>query len=132
MSSCRDAVNGYILESYGASPEFLWERDPSSCIYRRSDNRKWFGIIMVIPRDRLGLDGSERVEILNVKLSDALTAELVAQSDGFFKAYHMSAGSTWVTVLLDGTVAPEVIFPLIDESYAVTAPKQRRKKKAKQ
>ena len=125
--TCRERVDAYIKENYAAQPEFLWQRDPDSCIYRRFDNRKWFAVIMVIDRKKLGLPGEGRVEILNVKLTDVLTAELVAQQEGFFKAYHMARGS-WITVLLDGSVEAETIFPLIGESFDVTAPKPKKRR----
>lgn len=126
--TCREAVDSFIGKKYGAHAEYLWQRDPNSCVYRHEDNRKWFGIIMVIPREKLGLEGSGRVEILNLKLSDVLAVELLTQNAGFFPAYHMGSGSTWVTILLDGTVQPEQIYPLIDESFGVTAPKAKKDK----
>ena len=152
--SCRIKVNEYIFKKYGAKPEYLWQRDPNSCIYRHEDNRKWFAIIMVIPRDRLSTKynsqetesdtdyvsdawqdipasvqpRSEKVEILNLKLADVLAAELVTQQPGFFSAYHMGKGSTWVTVILDGTVSAEDIYPFIDESFAVTASAKSKSK----
>ena len=124
--TCRSIIEDYIETKYGAQPEYLWQRDPNSCVFRHGDNKKWFGIIMVIRRSKLGLEGDDLVEILNLKLSDVFAAELVAQQEGFFKAYHMSRGS-WITVLLDGSVAPEAIVPFIDESFGVTASKAKKK-----
>ncbi len=126
--SCREEINEYINKFYKAQPEYLWQHYPDACIYRHDDNRKWFALIMIIARDRLGLEGSERVEILNLKLSDPFSAELMIQNDGFFKAYHMGSGSSWITVILDGTVPPEQIYPLIDESFSVTSSKKKRNK----
>ena len=38
---------------------------------RHPDTRKWFAIIMDVPKDKLGLTGQQRVDVINVKLSDA-------------------------------------------------------------
>ena len=54
-------------------------------------------------------------------------ADWLAQQEGFFPGYHISRGS-WVSILLDGTVPQEEIFLRIDESFAVTAAKPKRRK----
>jgi len=54
-----------------------------------------------------------------------MVGSLLAQ-DGFFPAYHMSKG-TWVSVILDGTVPDEQIFPLLELSYDSVVPKAKPK-----
>ena len=45
--------------------------------------------------------------------------------NGFLPAYHMHKGH-WISILLDGTVEKDRIFPLLDMSFALT---DLRKKK---
>ncbi len=78
---------------------------------------------MDVPRDRLGLDGNGRVDILNVKLGDPLLAGFLTQQPGYFRGYHVSRGN-WISILLDGTVSMEEIGQWIDESFRVTASKK--------
>ena len=121
----REDILNYVKEQYNSEPEHLWLQYPDYVVFRHSDNRKWFGLIMNIPREKLGLPGAEYVDILNVKLGDPLLADLLTQREGFFWGYHISRGS-WVSILLDGTVPLEEICGWIDTGYRVTAPKPKK------
>lgn len=121
----RDDVLRYVHDTYKTKPEFLWRRFPHYAVLRHADNRKWYGLIMDVPREKLGLQGKERVDILNVKLSDPTYADVLIRQEGYFKGYHISRGN-WISVLLDGTIAMKEIQSLIDESFIVTS--KRRKK----
>ena len=123
----RQEVFDYIRKKYKAEPEYLWRRYPDYVVFRHSDNRKWFGIIMDVPGSRLGLETEERVDILNVKLEDPLYADMLTRQKGYFRGYHIARGS-WVSVLLDGTVPFEEVCGMIDAGYLTTASKQRRQK----
>ncbi len=123
----RQKLFDHVKKKYKAKPEYLWKRYPDYAIFRHSDNNKWFGLVMDVPRCKLGLDGDERVDILNVKLSDTFFADMLIQREGFFKGYHISKGN-WVSILLDGTVAFDEICNLLDESYVATASKQKKQK----
>lgn len=123
----RKQICSYVKEKYSAGPEFLWARYPDCAVFRHADNRKWFGIIMDVRRNRLGLEGDGITDVLNVKLSDPMFADFLARQPGYCRAYHMSRGS-WVSVLLDGSVPFEDICRLIDESYLATASKEKKKK----
>ena len=123
----RQKLFDHVKKKYKAKPEYLWKRYPDYAIFRHSDNNKWFGLVMDVPRYKLGLDGDERVDILNVKLSDPFFVDMLIQREGFFKGYHISKGN-WVSILLDGTVAFDEICNLLDESYVTTASKQKKQK----
>ena len=123
----RDDVIKYVKKKYKSNPEYLWRRYPEYAVFRHEDNRKWFAIIMDVPRERLGLPGDERVDIINVKPEDPFLADILIQQEGFFKGYHFSKGN-WVSILLDGTVPQETIFGLIDDSFTATASAQKKQK----
>ena len=116
----RKDIYRYITEKYGAEPEYLWARYPGYAVFRHSDNNKWFAIIMNVSRDKLGLPGDEKEDIINVKLGDPLLADLLIGEKGIFRGYHISRGN-WISVLLDGTVPFKRICSLIDTSYESTA-----------
>ena len=59
-------------------------------VMRHPDTRKWFAIIMDVPKDKLGLTGQQRVDVINVKLSDPLLVDVVTRQDGYFKGYHFN------------------------------------------
>ena len=121
----REKVFQYVKRKYGVEPDYPLPTAPTFSVLRHKDNRKWFAIIMDVPRERLGLDGSDRVDILNVKLSDPMLADFLAQQPGYFRGYHISRGN-WLSILLDGTVPMEEIVQWIDESFIVTASKKSR------
>ena len=123
MGSERKKVIKHILDFYNAKDEYLWARYPNFAVFRHSDNRKWFAIIMDIPREKLGIPGKEKVDVLNLKMSDPFTADFLTTQDGIFPGYHISRGN-WISVLLDGSVDERNIFALIEESFNVTAKKK--------
>ena len=107
-------------------PDYPFPTAPDYPVLRHKGNRKWFALLMDVPRNRLGLKGAERVDILNVKLDDPLFVSLLRQQPGYCRCSHIGGGN-WITILLDGTVPVDDIFPLIDESFAVTAPKRKKR-----
>lgn len=110
----RDKVLIYASQKYKTPPEYLWARYPTYAVLRRGDNRKWYGIVMTIPRARIGLNGDGIIDILNIKCDTELY-EILRGTPGFVRGYHM--GGTWISVLLDGTVPCNQIYALIDNSY---------------
>lgn len=124
--SCRDEVLAYAAERYGATAEYLWARYPGYAVLRHDDNQKWYGILMDVRREKLGLPGEGSVDILDVKCDPDLGGALLSEK-GFLPAYHMSRKS-WITVLLDGTVDKDMIFSLLDRSFDLTASRKSPKK----
>ncbi|MCD8354897.1 MAG: MmcQ/YjbR family DNA-binding protein [Clostridiales bacterium] len=122
----RQAIFQYVKQQYGTEPEYLWMKYPSYAVLRRQDNQKWYGIVMDVPREKLGLPGTDVVDILDVKCEPML-ADLLRQSPGFFPGYHMNK-KTWLSILLDGTVSDERIFDLLDASFQATANKRKQAK----
>ena len=127
MSDClREEVFRYVKKKYNSEIEYLWAKFPDYAIFRHKDNRKWYGLVMNVPRYRLGLPGEDIVDVLNVKVGDPLLRDLLIRQDGYFPGYHISRGN-WVSILLDGTVPMEDICPQIDGSYRATASRQTKK-----
>lgn len=120
----RERIMDYIQNRYGTDPEHLWAKYPNYVVFRQSASRKWFAVIMDIPRSRLELDGDGLVDVMDLKCGAIMVGSLLAQ-DGFLPAYHMSKG-TWISVLLDDTVPDEQIFPLLELSYDSVAPKVKK------
>lgn len=120
----RETVFNFIEEQYGAEPEHLWVKYPEYAVFRRQNNRKWFAVVMTVPGKKLGLDGEDAVDILDIKCDPKIAGGL-RKNRGFLPAYHMSKTS-WITVLLDGSVSMGELEPLLDMSYALTDGGRRR------
>jgi len=123
----RQKIIDYIKREYKADPEHLWRTYPNYIVFRHSDNNKWFGVIMDVSRDKLGLRGVEKVDTLNVKIGDALLRDTLLHQPGYLPGYHMSKGN-WISVLLDGTVPYEEVCCMIDEGFMATASRIRKEK----
>ena len=122
----REELEAYILNHYSTEPDYPWADTPRAAVFRHAGNRKWFALIMEVPRDKLGLAGTEKLDIVNFKCDPVMIASLRGET-GIFPAYHMNKAS-WITAALDGSVSDEKTKMLLDMSYQATAPKIRRKK----
>ena len=115
-----DKVIEYIKAEYGAEPEFLWpKRYPSYCVFRHGDNRKWFALVAKVAWRSLGVEREGEVEIINLKFDKGQAMDFAEGNEGIFPAYHMNKNN-WITVVLDGTVADEMVMELVRKSYLVT------------
>ena len=122
----RNELESFIKETYNADANYPWPKYPNYEVFRHSSNQKWFALITDVPKSKLGLQGTETLDVVNFKCAPLLIGSLREES-GFFPAYHMNKDS-WITVALDGSVSDDKIKMLLDMSYQATAPKIRRKK----
>ncbi len=113
----RNDVIKYIKEKYNIKIECLWLKYPLYGVFRHKNN-KWFGIIMNVPKNKLGLEGEEEIDIIDLKGDPEMIGNL-RMSDGYLKAYHMNK-EHWISVLLDGSIDKEQLSNLIDISYDLT------------
>jgi predicted DNA-binding protein (MmcQ/YjbR family) len=107
-------------------PDYPFRMDDVTCVFRHIDNRKWFGIAMVVPYRTIGINRDGNVDILNVKCDPIMMGSLRGKY-GFCPAYHMNKDK-WITILLDGSAEKEDITALLAMSYGMTAAKIRRAK----
>ena len=107
----------YIEETFGVAAEHPFAKDPATCVFRHVSNRKWFAVIMEIPKAKLGL-GEGSMAVVNVKCDTRLIGSFRAEK-GIYPAYHMSKAH-WLTLALDGTAAEDTIRFLLDMSYDLT------------
>lgn len=113
----------HIEDKYGVLPERLWSKYPDDAVFRHADNKKWFGLIMTVPADKLGLEGCQPVDILNVKCDTLLIASY-REKKGFCPAYHMNK-THWLSIILDGSSDENDIKALLALSWDLTANKKK-------
>lgn len=121
----REQLEKYLCETYAADRDHPWIKHPNYAVFRHSDNRKWFAVIMEVSKSKLGLAGDEMLSVVNFKCAPAFIGSLRMES-GFFPAYHMNKDN-WITAALDGKADDEKIKVLADMSYELTSTKKRRK-----
>lgn len=117
-SEQANRITKKIKERYHDKPEFLWEKDRTSAVFRNPVNKKWYGLIMHISKGKLDKESTVDIDVLNLKLDDKLIPELL-QRDGFYQAYHMNK-KYWLSIVLDNTISDEELLTYIHDSHAYT------------
>lgn len=120
----RKELESYIVDKYSIEPEYPWVKMPTFAVFRHSNNKKWFAVVMTITKDKLGFDSMENIDVVNLKC-DPLFMGSVLNETGIFPAYHMSK-THWISVLLDGSVEKEKLEWLLDLSFDLTAKRIKR------
>lgn len=120
----RQELFDWVQQQYGTAPEYPWH--DWNAVLRRKDNDKWYGVVLEVACEKLGLTGDGIVDVLNLKSDPMLIGSLRGQ-DGYFPAYHMNK-EKWISVLLGKPELDDSIKDLLALSYELTAPKKRNKK----
>ncbi len=123
----KEELFDYCIQTYGTAPDYPFENDFESAVLRHSDNRKWYALVMRVPKLKFGLDDDTATDVVNLKLPTEMFGSLGA-ADGVFPAYHMNKNH-WISVLLD-LAEDETVKFLVNASYEVTKSKWKRKVRA--
>ena len=127
MSDERKRVIEYALSLPMAGADNPFEGDFDTTVLRHTDTGKWFGIIMNISGDKVGLDADVRVDVINVKCKPEDTFTARELSCGIVPAYHMNK-KHWISIILNGSVERELTEALLEASYDLTNRKTRKVK----
>ena len=73
----RKELFTWIRQQYGTEPEYPWH--DRNAVLRHKDNNKWYGVVLEVSADKLGLPEAGIMDVLNVK-SDPL----LIGSNGYF------------------------------------------------
>lgn len=111
------AVIDYVTQKYHTELEYLWEKFDDNAIWRRPDTKKWYGLLIVLNRQKLDGQTDARTEIIDLRAAPATIAQLIDHRT-VFPAYHMNK-QHWLTICLDGTMPTAKICKLLDQSYAL-------------
>ena len=112
------------LNLYATSPDYPFDEDFETAVLRHGGTRKWYAIVMRVPRRKFGIDSDEVIDVVNLKLPTEMFGSF-GVAEGVYPAYHMNK-LHWISVLLPDTPDDVVQF-LVNASFEVT----RAKKKAK-
>ena len=82
---------------------------------------------MSVEKCKLGLEGNEFVDIMNVKCDPEMTSVII-QTFGFLSGYHMNK-QNWITILLDGSVSEAKTLDFLDMSYDLIDGADRKENK---
>lgn len=112
----------YIQTEYGVEADYPFDKDFESAVFRHRTNKKWFAVLMKVSKEKLGLEGTEKVDILNLKCQPILRVPLLSKK-GIYVAYHMNK-EHWISLLLN-EVDNSDLFSLLDMSFDLTNIKRK-------
>ena len=109
----------YIFDKYGEKPDFPFKNDDINGVFRNPANRKWYAVVIRLRRGKIDKTASEEmIEIVNFKAKPE-DHEVLLKKTGYYPAYHMKK-SSWLTVILDDSVADQELYFYLDRSRSFT------------
>jgi len=111
-------LESYLTETYSVQGEYPWAKYPGNQVFRHTGCRKWFALLMDIPKEKLGLPGDGEISVVNLKC-DTLSLGSFREEPGIFPGYHMNK-THWLSMALAGTVEGEMVRFLVDIRYELT------------
>lgn len=115
----REDIFKQVKENYDTAPDYPFKKFPDYAALRHKSNGKWYGLVMNVRLEQLGLDGKEEVDILNLKCPPELSGTLRDGRD-ILPAYHMDK-EHWITLILKRfDKNSEEIYNLIEQSFNLT------------
>ena len=105
----------FVRETFGDELEFLWTQFPDNAVWRRKDNRKWYGAILTVEGRKLGLESERIEEIVDLRM-DPKEAEEILSRANYYPGWHMNKKS-WYTLILDGSISDGELKERLGESY---------------
>lgn len=111
----------YVKEKYNDELEYLWKKFPNNAIWRNKKNNKWYGALLVVKENKLGIKSDKFVEIIDLRFQKENIHKII-DNNRFYPGYHMNKNN-WITIKLDNSVETKKIFELIDNSYNLSLKK---------
>ena len=121
----REEFFELCLNIYETQPDYPFENDFETAVFRHRENRKWYALSMRVPRSKFGVQTNEAVDVVNLKLPLELFG-FYDSSKGVYPAYHMNK-LHWVSVLLPDA-SDDLIRFLTKMSFEATKEKKKRRK----
>lgn len=120
----RQQILKYTAERFGTVSEHLWLRYPNYEVLRCVENGKWYGVVMDVPKYKIGQSGDDRTDILVIKGSEDDIPHIVGEK-GFAPAYHMNK-KHWFSVIL-ADAEEKAVYAMIEKSYRMIKPSEDQK-----
>lgn len=115
----RQQLESYIEEAYNANAEHPWAPESDHTVFRHRSNRKWFAVVMEIPKAKLGIGERGSMCIVNLKCDPLMVGSFLCEA-GVFPAYHMNK-THWLSVAPNSGIDSDKLKLLIDISFELTA-----------
>lgn len=111
----------YVKGKYGNDLEYLWKKFPNNAVWKNKNNKKWYGLLLVLPESKLGIESDKTVDIIDLRYQKEKIKEII-DNKKVFAGYHMNKDN-WITIKFDESVDIKKIYKLIDNSYKLSIEK---------
>ena len=118
MSIKRAEIYKFIEQNFNIKPDFPFSSTPQCAIFRDKESKKWFGLLMDLSGDKLGLKGREKL-VLNLKCDPNLVT-ILKDNVQILPAYHMNK-KHWISINLSSNIDESLVFDLIKESFKLVS-----------
>lgn len=118
----KQSFFAFCRSAFGTEPDYPFDADTETAVLRHADSRRWFAILMRVPKQKFGIDGDGSVDTVNLKLPVEMFGSF-GKADGVYPAYHMNK-LHWISVLLPEASDSTVEF-LTNVSFEATKHKPR-------
>lgn len=115
----REELLDFVKYRYGTQPDHPFSGDPGQAALRHPRTGRWYGLILTVPGNKLGLAGAEPIEIINLKCEPELI-RFLRNDPGVFPAYHMNK-THWLSIRLDSAFPRDELLHLIELSHELTS-----------
>ena len=115
----------HCLNTYGTSHDYPFDEDFETAVLRHGDTRKWYALVMRVPRSKFGQGSDEVIDVVNLKLPTEMFGSFGA-AEGVYPAYHMNK-LHWISVLLPDASEDAVQF-LVNASFQTTKSFKKKSK----
>ena len=95
----REEFEAFVLEAYGVRADYPFEEDFESGVFRH-ESGKWFALAMRVSERKIGHDGDEIIDVVNMKCAPEVIESIAGVEAGVYPAYHMNKVH-WLTVALE-------------------------------
>lgn len=135
VSDQANRLARYLYETFGEEPDFPFQAkndDDLTGVFRNPKNRRWYGLVMHIPRSKLTKlhrDDGDFVDVLNIKHDDKAIPDIISGTPGIYPAWHMQK-KHWISVVLDDTLPDPAVIDLVCQSrnFTLSASSKKRSK----
>lgn len=113
----RQQLLDYCKNEFQTVEDYPFEDDFTTAALRHRHNRKWYALLMNIPKSRLCKGSNAPTDVVNLKLPTELQGSF-SPLDGVYPAYHMNK-LHWISVILSEAQVDTVKF-LVNVSHKAT------------
>lgn len=114
----REAIFKHVKENYGTLPDYPWKKFPEYAALRHESSEKWYGLIMNVLPEKLGIDGNGEIDVLNLKCPPEIS-DSIRNGKNILPGYHMDK-EHWISLVLERTDQKGEIYNLIGQSFNLT------------